>query len=128
VVVRPGYLLGLVAILLAGCAGPIRLVRPRACPAQGFTYRKDPELSAPRLERIFIPPVPVSTLIRGNHSLIRVVIDTVGRVMPDSITVCGISDPMYVQRMAEEVARYRFHPGLLHARHVVAPAFLAHDF
>ena len=58
----------------------------------------------------------------------RVVIDTFGHVMPDSVTVCGISDPMYAQRMAEEVSRLQFRPGLMNAKHVIAPTFLPYAF
>jgi len=56
------------------------------------------------------------------------VIDTFGHVMADSITVCGIADPMYAQRMAEEVARLRFRPGLMNAKHVIAPTFIPYAF
>lgn len=72
--------------------------------------------------------MPISPRVRGNNLLIRVVVDTFGRVMPDSITVCGVADPIYLQRLAEEVSRLRFRPGLMNARHVVAPALLSYNF
>ena len=72
--------------------------------------------------------MPTSKYIRGNHAVIRLVVDTLGRVMPDSVTVCGISDPMYAQRLAEEISRIPFRPGLMNARHVVAPTFIIRDF
>jgi hypothetical protein len=56
------------------------------------------------------------------------VVDTTGFVMADSITVCGIADPMYAQRLAEEISRLRFRPGLMNAKHVVAPTFLPYAF
>jgi hypothetical protein len=85
-------------------------------------------LALPRREGPFIPPVPLSPHVRGNRAVIRVVIDTVGRVMADSVTICGVEDPMYAQRLAEEVSRLRFRPGLMNARHVVAPAFISYAF
>jgi hypothetical protein len=72
--------------------------------------------------------MPVSTSVKGNHAVVRVVIDTQGHVMPDSVTVCGIADPMYAQRMAEEVSRLQFRPGLMNAKHVIAPTFLPFSF
>lgn len=72
--------------------------------------------------------MPVSTSVRGKHAVVRVVIDTLGRVMADSVTVCGIADPMYAQRLAEEVSRLRFRPGLMNAKHVIAPTFLPYAF
>jgi hypothetical protein len=35
---------------------------------------------------------------------------------------------MYAQRLAEEVSRLRFRPGLMNARHVVAPTFISYAF
>ena len=72
--------------------------------------------------------MPVPTTTRGSRMVIRVVIDTSGRVMHDSVTVCGIKDPMYAQRVAEEVSQMRFRPGLLRARHVIAPTLLTYAF
>ena len=113
----------------SACSPPVRLVRPQFCPAQGLAIdRLPPTLALPRREGRFIPPMPVSTSVRGNRAVIRAVIDTFGHVMADSITVCGIADPMYAQRMAEEVARLRFRPGLMNAKHVIAPTFIPYAF
>jgi hypothetical protein len=72
--------------------------------------------------------MPVAASVRGTHAVVRVVVDTTGFVMADSITVCGIADPMYAQRLAEEISRLRFRPGLMNAKHVVAPTFLPYAF
>src|SRR5215212_9288434 len=123
------HLTAAAAILALGCSGPPRLVHPRPCPPQGLANERVPvTLALPRREKAFIPPMPVSPHVRGNHSTIRLVIDTLGYVMRDSVTVCGITDPMYSQRLAEEAAYLRFRPGLMNARHVVAPTYIIHDF
>jgi hypothetical protein len=122
-------LAGLSSIGATACGGPVRLVRPRVCPTQGLASEWLPAtLALPRREESFIPPMPVSTSVRGSHAVIRVVIDTFGHVMADSVTVCGIADPMYAQRMAEEVSRLRFRPGLMNAKHVIAPTFIPFAF
>jgi len=122
-------LLGATALLLSACKVPVRLVRMQPCPAGGLGNERIPlALAIPHPEGLFIPPMPVSTRVRGNHLLIKVVVDTSGRVMPDSVTICGISDPLYAQRVAEEVSHLKFRPGLMYARHVIAPALLSYDF
>jgi hypothetical protein len=122
-------IVSLLAFVVVACSGPVRMVRPQPCPPQSlFNERVPGELSLPRLEKIFVAPMPVPSRVHGNHAIIRVVIDTSGYVMRDSITVCGIKDPMYAQRLAEEVSQLRFHPGLMKARHVVAPTLMPANF
>jgi len=105
------------------------MVRPRPCPGEQLGNEVVPKtLALPRPEGIFIPPMPVSSRVRGSHALIRVVVDTFGHVMPDSVTICGIADAMYAQRLAEEVSQLRFRPGLMNARHVVAPTLMTYQF
>jgi hypothetical protein len=124
-----GYARALVALLALGCAGPVRVVHPRPCPAAGLgSERVSLELAIPHPERTFIPPMPVPTTVQRSRMIVRVVVDTSGWPMRDSVTVCGISDPMYVQRVAEEVSQMRFRPGLMHAKHVIAPTFLIYGF
>jgi len=123
------WIISLSSIGATACSSPVRLVRPRVCPPHGLASEWLPAtLALPRREVTFIPPMPVSGSVRGNHAVVRVVIDTFGRVMPDSVTVCGIADPMYAQRMAEEVSRLHFRPGLMNAKHVIAPTFLPYAF
>ena len=122
-------LLGAMAFMLGACRAPVRLVRMQPCPAAGLGSERIPlALAVPHPEGLFIPPMPISTHVRGDHLLIKVVVDTSGRVMPDSVTICGISDPLYAQRVAEEVSHLHFRPGLMFARHVIAPALLSYDF
>jgi hypothetical protein len=117
------------ALALAGCSRPLRVVRVQPCPKGGLLNEQIPAaLSIPRLEGIFIPPMPISARVRGNNATIRVVVDTAGYVLPDSVTICGVDDPLYAQRIAEEVSQLRLHPGLMNARHVVAPTILTYNF
>ena len=123
------YALAAIALLATGCTSPMRLVRPRSCPAQPLeSERVSLELLVPHAKRDFMPPIPVPTTTRGSRVVIRAVIDTSGYVMRDSITICGLRDPMYAQRVAEEVSQMRFRPGLLHAKHVVAPTLFTYAF
>jgi len=122
-------IVSLSSLCATACSGPVRLVRPRPCPANGLASEWLPAtLALPRREESFIPPMPVSPTVRGKQAVVRVVIDTSGHVMTDSITVCGVADPMYAQRLAEEVSRLRFRPGLMNAKHVIAPTFLPYAF
>lgn len=121
--------LGLSGSGVFACTGPVRLVRPRTCPPDGVANEQVPAtLALPRLESPYIPPMPVSTHVHGNQATIRVVVDTLGHVMRDSVTVCGVGDPMYAQRIAEEVSQLSFRPGLMNARHVVAPTLITVQF
>ena len=118
-----------ISLFAFACSGPLRVVRPRPCPPGAFDKERVPlALAVPHPEGVFIPPMPISTQIHGSRMFVRAVIDTTGRVMSDSITVCGVADPMYAQRIAEEVAQMRFRPGLMFAKHVVAPSLIAYEF
>ena len=124
-----GYALAGTMVLAIGCSSPIRVVHPQPCPAKSLESEKiSLELALPRAEQPFIPPMPVPPTTRGRRMTVRVVVDTGGRVMHDSVTVCGIEDPTYVQRLAEEISQMRFRPGLMRAKHVVAPTLFTYDF
>lgn len=120
-------LLVAVALLAMGCASPHR-VHPQPCSARNLAEIPSPELLIPRAEHVFIPPMPVPATTKGHRMIVRVVIDTTGRVMKDSVTICGIQDPVYLLRLAEEISKMRFRPGLMRAKHVVAPTLFPFDF
>ena len=123
------YALAGVAAFAIGCSSPIGLVHPRPCPATSLESEKiSPELLLPRAERPFIPPMPVPSTTHGHRMTVRVVVDTSGGVMRDSVTICGIQNPLYLQRLAEEVSQMRFRPGLMRAKHVVAPTLFTFEF
>lgn len=122
------YALVGVALFAMGCASPVRVVRPQPCPAGTAWPAPSPELLIPRPKYPFVPPMPVPSTVHGRRMVIHVVIDTSGRVMPDSITICGIEDPLYLQRVAEEISTMPFRPGLMRAKHVIAPTLLPFEF
>jgi hypothetical protein len=123
------YALAGVAIFAMGCPSPVRVVHPQPCPARDLgAERISPELAIPHAEQPFIPPMPVPSTTHGRRMVVRVVVDTSGRVMRDSVTICGIQDPLYRQRLAEEISEMRFRPGLMRAKHVIAPTLFTFDF
>jgi hypothetical protein len=124
-----GHALAGVAVLALGCTGPARVVHPQPCPATPLeSERISLELLIPHTDRLFIPPMPVPPTLHGRRMTVRVVVDTTGRVMRDSVMICGLQDPTYLQRVAEEVSAMRFRPGLIRAKHVVAPTLFTYDF
>ena len=124
-----GYALAGVAAFAIGCSSPVRVVHPQPCPARSLgSERISPELLIPTAEHPFIPPMPVPSTTHGRRMVVRVVVDTSGRVMPDSVTICGVADPVYLQRLAEEISEMRFRPGLMRAKHVIAPTLFTFDF
>jgi len=120
------YPLASIAIFAMGCSGSVRVVHPQPCVAN--YSRVSDELLPPRPEHPFMPPTPVPSTVQGREVNVRVVVDTNGRVMRDSIMVCGIQHPLYLQRVAEEVSAMRFRPGLMRAKHVTAAAILRFTF
>ncbi len=121
--------LAAVALLAMGCASPVRVVHPQPCPPRNLEAEKiSLELAIPRAEQLFIPPMPVPATTKGHRMVVRVVVDTSGHVMRDSVVICGVPDPMYAQRVAEEVSQIRFRPGLMHAKHVIAPSLFTYEF
>ncbi|HEY7395583.1 MAG TPA: hypothetical protein VH559_12100 [Gemmatimonadaceae bacterium] len=82
----------------------------------------------PRPLRLFAPPRPIPSSVRGSRATVRVVVDTVGRVFPDSVMVCGIADRHYLRTLADAVAALRFRPARLNGRWVVSPAVITYDF
>src|SRR5215510_15003383 len=86
---------------LVACWWPGRHAAPQPCPSSvdvgSFVTRPD----QPKPVRLFSPPRPIPRSVRGTRSTIRVVVDTLGRVMPDSVMVCGIGDREYLGRVAD---------------------------
>jgi hypothetical protein len=123
------HTLAAIVLFVTGCSNPVRLIRPRPCPPSPLeAERVSLELAIPHPDKLFIPPMPVPATMKRSRMVVRVVIDTSGRVMPDSITVCGVKDPMYMQRIATEVSAMRFRPGLMRAKHVIAPTLFTYEF
>jgi hypothetical protein len=117
----------LLGLALVAC-WPASHATPQPCPSSvdvgAFVTRPD----QPKPLRLFAPPTPIPRSVRGSRSTIRVVVDTLGRVMPDSVMVCGIADRQYVGRVADAVAALRFRPRQVNGRRVIAPAIITYDF
>ena len=115
--------------VLAACSPPLTRVSAWPCPSSGL----DPSAllavaDQPKPIELFVPPTPIPTNVAGHRSTIRVVVDTLGRVMSDSITVCGLPNASYAKRLAEAAAAVRFRPRVVANRAVIAPALLVYDF
>jgi hypothetical protein len=117
-------------ILVAGtafaCAPAVQMaVTPRRCPAGGLPDEAVPaELTAPAVRGLPILPVPVPASERGRRVTIRLVIDTAGRPLRDSVTVCGVHDPRYEELVAEKMATLTFSPARRDGSPVVWPTRL----
>ena len=55
-------------------------------------------------------PLPIPASERGRRVEIRVVVDTSGRALRDSVTVCGIRDARYEELVATKMAALPFVP------------------
>ena len=116
-------------LLLIGCAPPRVQLHPQPCPTGSVVADAvPPGLEPPRPAKLVIPPLPLPDNVRGSRSVIRLVVDTLGSVMQDSVTVCGITNSSYARRLAEAVFRMPFRPGRLAGHPVIAPAVIRYDF
>jgi hypothetical protein len=118
-----------IAVFGLGCASTLPRLSPQRCPPGGI----DPATLAPLGEQpkpleLFIPPLPIPSSAHGQRSTMRVVVDTLGAVMRDSVMVCGITDERYSHQVAEAAAALRFRPRQIAGRSVQSPALLAYDF
>src|SRR4051794_15380566 len=85
--------------LLAACASAPRPLSPRLCPSGEIEAATlIPLAEQPKPVELFAPPVPIPSSVFGHRASIRAVIDTGGRVMRDSVLVCGIPDERYARR------------------------------
>ena len=118
-------------LLLVGCASAARQTPPRflPCPVDGLPAQVVREgVSPPVPDSPFLPPLPIPESVRGARSVSRLVVDPTGRVMADSITVCGVSNQAYAERMAARLARVHFKPARLNGQPVTADVGIGYDF
>ena len=121
--------LALLVVVMVGCTTPTPGVTPVPCPSAGIDASSLPRAAEqPRPVELFIPPLPIPTGVLHRRATIRVVVDTVGRVMTDSVTVCGIPDAEYSRRVASAAAGVRFVPRRGAGGPVVAATILVYDF
>lgn len=66
--------------------------------------------------------------VQRRRATIRVVVDSAGNVMRDSIMICGIPDAAYRGRLAKAAAALQFVPRGSGAIRQGSPALLIYDF
>ena len=118
-------------LLLVGCASAARQTPTSflPCPVDGLPAQVVREgVSPPVPDGLFLPPLPIPESVRGARSVSRLVVDPTGRVMADSITVCGVPNRTYAAQVAARFARMRFRPARLNGQAVTADVGIGYDF
>jgi hypothetical protein len=101
-------------------------VTPLVCPPNGLGQADAPPgLVLPAALTVPELPVPVPARLRRMDARVRVVIDTAGHVMRDSITVCGVEDGRYAQRLAAMLTKVRWRPAHLNNRAIIWESLLS---
>ena len=77
---------------------------------------------------MLLPPRPPADAVPTGRAVLRVVVDTAGRVVKDSTIVCGVADATYARTLARAVASVRYAPGQRDGRPIQAPAIIAFSF
>src|SRR5262245_12513600 len=111
------------ALAVVACAPPAqKSAAPLPCPAAGLPEEAPPAgLVGPTVRSLPILPMPVPSWERGRRVTIRLVIDTAGKAMRDSITICGIRDSRYAELAAEKMLGLSFSPARRDGQAVVWP-------
>ena len=68
----------------------------------------------PRLEYPYTPPQNVACLV----GVLRFIVDTLGRPIPESVEIVGGNDQHYVEVMLNYLPQVRYSPGRVHKRAV----------
>jgi hypothetical protein len=121
----------LATLVLVGCASGARQSQAPylPCPAEGLPPEVVREgVSPPVPDGHFLPPLPIPPSVRGARSVTRLVVNPTGRVMADSISVCGVPDRTYAERMAAQFARMPFRPARLNGQAVMTDVLIQYDF
>ena len=101
----------------------------QTCPAGGLAQDSVAAgVAAPRPLGLATPPLPVPNGVRGSVATIRVVVDTTGRAVRDSILVCGLKDRGYAKRLAAAVAAVMFQPARAAGRPIAGATVLTYRF
>jgi hypothetical protein len=118
-----------IAVILGAiaCAGGVRGTYPSRCPAD-VVPAPSPGYVAPRPLQPFMPPIPVPENVRGQRAVARVLVDTAGVPVRDSISVCGLANEAYAREIARELLRLRFEPARQDGFVRRGPALLAFEF
>jgi hypothetical protein len=79
-------------------------------------------------QRFFLPPLPPPADVRGHRMMARLVVDSAGSLVRDSITVCGIPNSAYQRKLAQELAKLSFEPARRDGDAVRSPVFISYSF
>ena len=119
------------ALLLAlgtlACAGAVRGTYPARC-ADNLIPASSPGYTAPRALQPFSPPLPIPADVRGRRAIARVLVDTAGVPVRDSISVCGLANEAYAREIAWALLQLRFEPARQDGFVRRAPAFVSYEF
>ena len=85
-------------------------------------------VSPPKPDSLFIPPLPIPASVRGSQAIVRLVVDSTGRALRDSVAVCGIKDRGYARRLASQAAKVTFRPAVFEGRPAQGIAHLYYPF
>lgn len=121
----------LATLVLVGCASGARQSQAvfLPCPAEGLPPAVVREGVRPPVPNgHFLPPLPIPPSVRGARSVTRLVVNPAGRVMADSISVCGVPDRPYAERMAAQFARMPFRPARLNGQAIMTDVRIGYDF
>lgn len=120
----------IVAALALGCAGPrVQHITSLACPEQHASRSAPLADQTPPVPRgFFLPPLPPPAGVRHEVAVLDLIVDSTGTVVPDSITVCGLSDTTYARKVAEAAAKIPFEPARAHGVPLRSHVQIGYDF
>jgi hypothetical protein len=129
---RSSYLVLASTLLTMACGASssgIASVAPLPCPNGGFdaAARSAADTTIHALT-LFLPPLPPPRALFGRQAVIRLVVDSSGKALPDSTVVCGIADAKYARRVADAANRTPFTPAAPNGRPRPASIFVTMDF
>ena len=116
----------LAVTLIAACLQP-NLVPAgyQACPSSGLRPAVAPSgLVVPVALSLPEPPTPIPARLRPLEAIVRVVVDTTGHAIQDSVTVCGLDDAAYSRRLVAVALSVQWRPAVLNQRKVVWESLL----
>jgi hypothetical protein len=97
-------------------------------PCSNLPFRNDVEIEQqPSPETLLVPPTPPAK-VRGSQAVVQIIIDSTGRVLPDSVWICGVSDRAYSAKLAAVMAGASFRPARGEGRPVRSVLSLSFTF
>ena len=117
------FLLWSLVCALAGCA-TARPLTLGPCTRMNMDDPPAPETSSPRPAQPWHLPLPVPRFLRPLSGALRVVVDTGGRPIADSTTICGITNRAYAEDVLASINVATFLPAVRERHAVQVPLTL----